>query len=1494
MKRWLAPVLTIAILLGDCGNIPVFATEDAPAVETSVSENNTLSDEMPADPEETNSMQDEITSSEPELPALHIGQIKKGEKLPAPDDTEFVYDLSVSFETSDHVLLFADHNRETGTLIWSILRGEKKMPVGSTSLVDEEDDWTGFETVSASPYFTMTENKDEDSDYYKTVELAPGNVVDADEEDYNYYIRAAYYLDKDEAFYAAVTVPFLPKNDTDIDNDTSDDAEISADIIPDDLSDTEKIPADIIKDDMAVTEDTDQVGNPDVTSTEETDIEQAPGETVSENSTTLQAMEAFSTLALSEADDTSTKESFGVLTLSAESMTLHTGETLSVSATVVSENPSAEITWASSKMAVATVDKTGKITAVAAGDAQITAKCGDMTASVKVKVVAPNDDEVYDLSNDIWIDGFQRESDDLVYTGQKITQDIRVYHKETLLQEKTDYTLSYKNNINAAAYNSAKAPGLTITLKGQYQGSVTLYYTIKPADINHAVKENSSYEQAVIYTKNLNIPNPVLTFAKKKLAVNRDFVCDYSTLPAEYKKGDSYEVGTVYTYTVKGVGNFTGSFPMQLVIVNDKNMNFSAASVTLDQKQYEYHGTTPTDVKIKTLKINNKLLTEDLYTYEVCAEGIEGAYVMVYPTDAGREAGYRGCKKVSLKLVGDREIKYAALGENWKERITFSQKTLNEKGDILQEKTGVLTFKTETKTDTLEEDVDYTVKYSNAKKAGTVTVTFTGKGRYKGTLRKQYVIEPNINKNNFTIGWKNVTKEDGALVIAYQKGGATPDFALLDQDNTVLKSNTDYTVALKNNKTPGTSMNCVITGKGNYKGYTETVQIMVKKGDISRGAISIPDKPYSQKQNAWKAAVTIIDVNGKKLAAGTDYEKEIAYNYENMEDGQLPAAGSTVTATVTGKGCYEGSQITGSYRIFQNNISKLQIVIDDQEYTGKEITLSPEDIHVYASAADKKNKIELPNAESCYNIVEYKNNIKAGTAKVTLQGNRDYGGTKTFSFRILKKAFGINHVKKITLSSTTLPLSMIELQEENTQAGTLTATITSETAEKITNSTVIWSSSNINIATVEDTNTDTIALDSTSQVTTATSTVRIRAKKEGTVTITATTQDGNKKAICKVTITNKPVFTEDGQAIKADVNKTYQLHLQYVQTDTPGTAAGVKWESDRPDVVSVDETGLLTMKKAGVAIIKVSVSKYKFTGQCYAIAVGNEDEEKPEGKVYTYRQKPGTTNDTPAINEFLRGWEHDYPNSWEYLYIPAGIYHIDAVSDSTKIGGIILTSNQKLVMSPGTLLIAIGNSSENYQVIYAFGRDNITISGGQIVGERNEHKGKGGEWGHGISIQGCTNVTIENIEISQCWGDGIYLGLYNGWDEDGNRKDFYSNGVTIENCNLHDNRRNNLSVTDVSNVTISNCQFNYAKGTAPQYGIDIEPNKNRTCSNVTISDSTFRGNTGGTIQILGQLNAHVKDVTIENCTGDKTPVIWQGYGGSVSDVTENNNNWKWK
>ena len=75
------------------------------------------------------------------------------------------------------------------------------------------------------------------------------------------------------------------------------------------------------------------------------------------------------------------------ITLDKTSLTLKVGATAVLTATVKPDDATDKtVTWSSSDNSVATVDKTGKVTAVKEGETVITAKAGDKTASCKVTV----------------------------------------------------------------------------------------------------------------------------------------------------------------------------------------------------------------------------------------------------------------------------------------------------------------------------------------------------------------------------------------------------------------------------------------------------------------------------------------------------------------------------------------------------------------------------------------------------------------------------------------------------------------------------------------------------------------------------------------------------------------------------------------------------------------------------------------------------------------------------------------------------------------------------------------------------------------------------------------------------------------------------------------------------------------------------------------------------------------------------------------------------
>ncbi len=1049
-------------------------------------------------------------------------------------------------------------------------------------------------------------------------------------------------------------------------------------------------------------------------------------------------------------------------------------------------------------------------------------------------IVGEDKQEEKEVSDEVWIAGFQRESDEMVYTGNQVKQDLRIYHKGTLLKEKTDYTLTYRNNVNAAAYNSAKAPSVTITMKGQYTGSRILYYTILPKTMEEGI---TSEEQIVYYAKNIKIPVPVLYFGSKKLTVNKDFTCDYTSLPDNYTKGDSYEYGRTYEYQVNGQGNYTGSLIIRLSMLMSQNQDFGKSSITLDKKQYVYSGTalTTEDVQVLSVKIGKTVLDDTLYEYTVTAEGPGKGCVEVYPSEAGKEAGFRGKKKITFNVAADRNIKKAMRTDQWQESIIYSRAEAAGQGGICQKNANILCYPSENESENLVEGTDYTVRYSGNTKCGTATAVFTGIGRYTGTLKLTYKIVP---KTDLYIRWKDMDAE-GNPVTYYQKDGAVPSFTLLectqDGQEISLVNKTDYTVTLRNNKKLG-KMTCEINGKNNYRGYKSVTEVEVMAADISCGTLIASDKAYSKKINSWKASVTIKDVNGKQLKAGTDYDKQLIYTYEGMEEGGVPAAGTMVYVTANGINNYAGSSITGSYYIYSKHINSLIVSIDPQVYTGKEVTLSESDIHVYLNQTARKNGEELD--ETCYRIAGYSNNIKAGTAKVTLQGMGEYGGQRTCGFRINKKEYSNIRVKSITLQEKEILLGLGNSRQ-------LTAIITPEDAY---NKTILWSSSNNKIAAVTP---DGV----------------VTALKEGKVTIKATSQDSGKSAVCKVTVAviRAESFVLNASQIRQQEGTVYQLKAMEIQPEEADDST-IIWVSSNAEVASVDGKGLVSLNKAGMAVISAFTADRKFEQRCL-VYVESAGETGYEGEYLTPQmfRNVKDSDDTRAFNEAVSKLN----DTCNVLYVPEGIYQIDAEAS------IKLKSNMKLVLSQNAVLKAINNSSRNYNIICVDNISNVTISGGQIQGERYGHGSSGGEWGMGIGVYDGRNITISNVKISDCWGDGIYLGSRNE-----NNTKAGCREITISDCNLINNRRNNLSIVSADDVTINGCAFRDANGTAPQYGIDIETNNSSNpCERIEILNSVFEGNASAAMGIVTNAN----DITISGCTLKGDFINYAGTNVTVAD-----------
>lgn len=236
----------------------------------------------------------------------------------------------------------------------------------------------------------------------------------------------------------------------------------------------------------------------------------------------------------------------------------------------------------------------------------------------------------------------------------------------------------------------------------------------------------------------------------------------------------------------------------------------------------------------------------------------------------------------------------------------------------------------------------------------------------------------------------------------------------------------------------------------------------------------------------------------------------------------------------------------------------------------------------------------------------------------------------------------------------------------------------------------------------------------------------------------------------------------------------------------------------------------------------------------------------------------GIHDDTTAIQSSIDA----LPSDGGTIYIPAGTYVIDPTRN------LRLRSKMHLQLADGAKLVAKRNDADRAYVVMVYKVSDVEISGGQIVGDRDTHLGTTGEWGHAIMVRGSSRVTIRDIHLSKCWGDGLSIGgaMVAG------APTIASQDVVVANVVSTNNRRQGLSIGRSSGVKVYDSEFSYSNGVAPGCGIDIEPDANDsgTTSTVHIENCLVRNNQGNGIQVYKR----VSGVTIRHCT-----VVYNGgYG----------------
>jgi len=178
-------------------------------------------------------------------------------------------------------------------------------------------------------------------------------------------------------------------------------------------------------------------------------------------------------------------------------------------------------------------------------------------------------------------------------------------------------------------------------------------------------------------------------------------------------------------------------------------------------------------------------------------------------------------------------------------------------------------------------------------------------------------------------------------------------------------------------------------------------------------------------------------------------------------------------------------------------------------------------------------------------------------------------------------------------------------------------------------------------------------------------------------------------------------------------------------------------------------------------------------------------------------------------------------------------------------GGLSVRSNTSIIFQTNSNIIIQPNNKTNYGIINIINESNVNLYNVKVTGDKYKHLGNTGEWGMGLNIIGSKNIKIINPNVTQCWGDGIYIGT----------RGILPENITISGGIVDDNRRNGISIISGRDITIENIVLSNTNGTLPMAGIDLEPNKaNEQLDNIVLKNvTTFNNSQDGFLIYLFKL-----------------------------------------
>lgn len=127
------------------------------------------------------------------------------------------------------------------------------------------------------------------------------------------------------------------------------------------------------------------------------------------------------------------------------------------------------------------------------------------------------------------------------------------------------------------------------------------------------------------------------------------------------------------------------------------------------------------------------------------------------------------------------------------------------------------------------------------------------------------------------------------------------------------------------------------------------------------------------------------------------------------------------------------------------------------------------------------------------------------------------------------------------------------------------------------------------------------------------------------------------------------------------------------------------------------------------------------------------------------------------------------------------------------------------------------NSDNDHASVFTITGDHVTIKGPTVDGHRDDFAAAT-EHRHGLYLAGASDVTLRDVTLYGNKGDGLHVAGV--WGVPGSATE----GLYADNLQCLDNHRNGASIISLVDGYFTGCRFNRTSGTAPEAGVDVEPN----------------------------------------------------------------------